>query len=112
MPIHANIKPLLHTLLDIIYSIKYYPKLSAMSTISIPNERIIGMGPRYNAVNHPWEEQPTQDISGRSISSTKLVQMLINTFGAGAYDVHVAHNSFCIKAPRKLTTDEIAECRR
>lgn len=58
------------------------------------------------------ECQTTQDLPGRLISSTKLVQMLKITFGANAYDVYMAHNAFCIKAPRMLTTDEIAQCKR
>ncbi|KAI1149226.1 hypothetical protein F4825DRAFT_431195 [Nemania diffusa] len=78
-----------------------------MSTLSISNVRSI---PSFG--ENPLEDHTTQDISGRYISSSKLVHMLRNKFGPDAYDVHVAHNSFCIKAPRKLTTDEIAECRR
>ncbi|KAI1121968.1 hypothetical protein F5Y10DRAFT_255131 [Nemania abortiva] len=83
-----------------------------MSTLAMSNERVIRTIPSYDAAHPPLEEQPTQDIAGRYISSAKLVQMLRNKFAAGSYDIHVAHNSFCIKAPRKLTTDEIAECRR
>ncbi|KAI0199919.1 hypothetical protein F4808DRAFT_430785 [Astrocystis sublimbata] len=57
-------------------------------------------------------QPPTQNIAGRYISSTKLVHMLKSKFGANEYHVHMAHNTFCIKAPRQLSSDEIAECRR
>ena len=68
----------------------------------------------------------TQDISGRNINQTKLTTLLRMKFGVGAYDIHVScsqvsenfgnstgirtniclqimHNTYCIKAPRKLS---------
>ncbi|KAI1313734.1 hypothetical protein F5Y03DRAFT_106698 [Xylaria venustula] len=53
-----------------------------------------------------------QDISARHISSTKLMAMLRTKFGIGAYNVHMMQNCFYIKAPRKLSESEIAECRQ
>jgi hypothetical protein len=43
----------------------------------------------------PPKVQTTQDISGRYISSIKLVNMLRIKFGVGSYDVHVRRTDPC-----------------
>ncbi|KAL1795666.1 hypothetical protein ACET3X_005890 [Alternaria dauci] len=53
-----------------------------------------------------------QSISGRNIDPNKLTMLLRVKFGAGAYDVHIMQNSYCIIAPRRLSTGEIAKCRK
>ncbi|KAI4662996.1 uncharacterized protein J4E79_004308 [Alternaria viburni] len=53
-----------------------------------------------------------QSISGRNIDPKKLAMLLRVKFGAGAYDIHIMQNSYCIIAPRKLSTGEIAKCRK
>ncbi|KAF2253071.1 hypothetical protein BU26DRAFT_515451 [Trematosphaeria pertusa] len=53
-----------------------------------------------------------QSIPGRHINPTKLTALLRIKFGAGTYEVQIVQNSYCIIAPRKLSSSEIAECRR
>ncbi|KAI0199918.1 hypothetical protein F4808DRAFT_471117 [Astrocystis sublimbata] len=60
----------------------------------------------------PFCNFPTQKIKHIYASSTKLVQILNNKFGKGGYDVYLAHNRYCIRAPRNLTPGEIEQCRR
>ncbi|KAL6704963.1 hypothetical protein ACN47E_007508 [Coniothyrium glycines] len=57
-----------------------------------------------------WDD--AQSISGSNIDPAKLTTLLRIKFGAGAYDIHIIQNSYCIIAPRKLSTGEIARCRR
>jgi hypothetical protein len=69
--------------------------------------------PEYNDSEEIFDGLPdigyTQDISGRNINAAKLMTMLRKKFGAGAYDVHVMHNSYCIMAPRKLSVVSYTE---
>jgi hypothetical protein len=50
-----------------------------------------------------WE-RPTQSIAGRNIDSTKLKILLRTKFGVGSFKVQIIQNTYCIKAPRKLST--------
>ncbi|KAI8941653.1 hypothetical protein NX059_002866 [Plenodomus lindquistii] len=59
-----------------------------------------------------WDLNEAQSISGRNIDPEKLTMLLRIKFGAGAYDVHIMQGSYCVVAPRKLSTGEIARCRR
>ncbi|KAI0976448.1 hypothetical protein F4678DRAFT_225777 [Xylaria arbuscula] len=70
---------------------------------------------REDHENDEWMSEgdnTTQDISAQHVSSTKLMAMLRTKFGIGAYNVHMMQNCFYIKAPRKLSESEIAECRQ
>ncbi|KAI3322433.1 hypothetical protein HD806DRAFT_545129 [Xylariaceae sp. AK1471] len=58
------------------------------------------------------DDDITQVISGRHISSTRLIAQLKRQFGEGKYYVNMVHNSYNITAPRELSVSEIAECRR
>jgi hypothetical protein len=50
-----------------------------------------------------WK-RPTQSISGRNIDPTKLKILLRTKFGVGSFEVQVIQNTYCINAPRKLST--------
>ncbi|CCF42549.1 hypothetical protein CH063_12516 [Colletotrichum higginsianum] len=56
-------------------------------------------------------EATRQDIAGQNMDPEKLVRMLETNF-PGAYEVEMAHNTYSLKAPRKLSITEIARCRR
>ncbi|KAF1960284.1 hypothetical protein CC80DRAFT_590563 [Byssothecium circinans] len=81
-----------------------------MSTFSLPPPMQI------RASDEQLDEFPDisayQSIPGKTIDSRKLSSFLRTKFGAGAYDVHIMQDSYCILAPRKLSLDEIARCRR
>lgn len=71
-----------------------------------------------------------QDVSGRNINPAKLTAMLRAKFGFGAYEIHVStfscvkaygwklrlfeqvnRNVYSIRAPRRLSLNEIMQCR-
>ncbi|PMD13099.1 hypothetical protein NA56DRAFT_756056 [Hyaloscypha hepaticicola] len=52
-----------------------------------------------------------QDISGRNISPVKLIAMLRTKFGIGAYEIQMTRNVYSIRAPRRLSLNEIVACR-
>ncbi|TAQ89903.1 hypothetical protein B7494_g1779 [Chlorociboria aeruginascens] len=54
----------------------------------------------------------TQEIPCRDINHSRLRSMLTIKFGSEAYDIHIIHDSYCIRAPRKLSASEIDRCRR
>ncbi|KAH9909792.1 hypothetical protein F4778DRAFT_14900 [Xylariomycetidae sp. FL2044] len=62
--------------------------------------------------DNDYDKLETQGIPGRNISPAKLTALLRNKFGAEAYSVCMVHNSYTIKAPRKLSPREIEACRR
>ncbi|OBR05702.1 hypothetical protein CH63R_09822 [Colletotrichum higginsianum IMI 349063] len=47
-------------------------------------------------------EATRQDIAGQNMDPEKLVRMLETNF-PGAYEVEMAHNTYSLKAPRKLS---------
>ncbi|KAI1739893.1 hypothetical protein F4680DRAFT_420501 [Xylaria scruposa] len=53
----------------------------------------------------------TQDFPAKNINPVKLISVLSARFGLGGYDVWMMQNRFYIKAPRKLSVDEIGQCR-
>ncbi|KAH8755514.1 hypothetical protein BGZ57DRAFT_910035 [Hyaloscypha finlandica] len=55
---------------------------------------------------------PTQEIPSKDINRARLRSMLTIKFGIDAYDMHIIHDSYCIRAPRKLSATEIGRCRR
>ncbi|KAI0455233.1 hypothetical protein F5B21DRAFT_503533 [Xylaria acuta] len=66
----------------------------------------------------PKKEVPTtgsdpyiQDFSVRGIDDVKLMNVLRAAFGPTGFEVSVKWDRFYIKAPRKLTEDEIGQCR-
>jgi len=65
-----------------------------------------------NDLDEDEDDEDTQDISGRNINPAKLTALLRAKFGVGAYAVHMMHNSYCVKAPTKLSLSEIAQCKR
>ncbi|OWY50958.1 hypothetical protein AALT_g4244 [Alternaria alternata] len=48
--------------------------------------------------------EDAQSISGRNIDPDMLTMLLRVKFGAGAYDIHIMQNSYCIIAPRRLSS--------
>jgi hypothetical protein len=84
--------------------------------------------PVYDSDDDLEWEFPTQSIAGRNIDPTKLKILLRTKFGVGSFEVQVIQNTYCINAPRKLSTVsrtrrdllfitnyqkcEIARCRR
>ncbi|KAH7095141.1 hypothetical protein FB567DRAFT_21385 [Paraphoma chrysanthemicola] len=52
-------------------------------------------------------ETPTQAISGRNIDPVKLKILLRTKFGAGSFEVCILQNSYCINAPRKLSSQDV-----
>ncbi|KAJ0164822.1 hypothetical protein CTA2_13116 [Colletotrichum tanaceti] len=72
-----------------------------------------GDSPRHDGLA-AWQlaETTRQDIAGQNMDPKKLIRMLETNF-PGAYEVEqMAHNTFSLKAPRKLSITEIAQCRR
>ncbi|OBS23297.1 hypothetical protein FPOA_03848 [Fusarium poae] len=57
------------------------------------------------------DKSSTQEIAGRNMDPMKLLAMLRIKF-ADAYEVQMMHNTYSIKAPRRLSIGEIAQCRR
>jgi hypothetical protein len=55
---------------------------------------------------------PSQVIPGQNIDSRKLAAILRMKFGIGLYDISIMQDSYHIVAPRRLSMDEIAQCRR
>ncbi|KAH6964585.1 hypothetical protein DER45DRAFT_556993 [Fusarium avenaceum] len=57
-------------------------------------------------------EQPDksarQEIAGRNMDPIKLLTMLRMKF-SGAYEVRMMHNTYSIKAPRRLSTVRMVE---
>ncbi|KAM0420962.1 hypothetical protein ACHAPT_011205 [Fusarium lateritium] len=51
-----------------------------------------------------------QDVDGRRIDPTKLVTLLKKTFNEGNYEVHRIHNIYSVRAPRRLSVDELQWC--
>ncbi|KAI3532836.1 hypothetical protein CSPX01_13171 [Colletotrichum filicis] len=56
------------------------------------------------------QELPSQDISARDINPKKLKSLLEDRFASGSYNVHMMHNVYSIRAPRRLSVIEIAQC--
>ncbi|KAM5372141.1 hypothetical protein ACJZ2D_007674 [Fusarium nematophilum] len=52
----------------------------------------------------------TQDVDGRRINPTKLVTLLKKTFNDGNYEVHRIHDVYSVRAPRRLSVDELQWC--
>ncbi|TQN66686.1 hypothetical protein CSHISOI_08753 [Colletotrichum shisoi] len=59
--------------------------------------------PRHDCVA-VWQlaEATRQDIAGQNMDPEKLVRMLETNF-PGAYEVEMAHNTYSLRAPRKLS---------
>jgi hypothetical protein len=55
-----------------------------------------------------WET-PTQSIAGRNIDPTKLKILLRTKFGVGSFEIQIIQNTYCINAPRKLSTVSCAQ---
>ncbi|KAH7239665.1 hypothetical protein FSOLCH5_014376 [Fusarium solani] len=51
-----------------------------------------------------------QDVDGRRINPTKLVTFLKKTFNEGNYEVHRIHDIYSVRAPRRLSIDELQLC--
>ncbi|KAK1635548.1 hypothetical protein BDP81DRAFT_429868 [Colletotrichum phormii] len=81
-------------------------KTIAMCDISTPMLSLNDHGDFLN------EEPPCQDqdISARVINPAKLTSLLKDKFGGGSYNVHMMHNVYTIRAPRRLSVTEIAQC--
>ncbi|KAK2122600.1 hypothetical protein NOF04DRAFT_1018870 [Fusarium oxysporum II5] len=65
----------------------------------------------YELYLEQFDKSVRQEIAGRNMDPIKLLTMLRIKF-SGAYEVQMMHNTYSIKAPRRLTTGEIAQCRR
>ncbi|KAH7127607.1 hypothetical protein EDB81DRAFT_809641 [Dactylonectria macrodidyma] len=52
-----------------------------------------------------------QDIGVNNIDPIKLAQKLSSTFEPGDFEVDLIHNTYIIRASRKLSANEIADCR-
>ncbi|KAI0876626.1 hypothetical protein GGS24DRAFT_498605 [Hypoxylon argillaceum] len=76
--------------------------------MSTPNQET--PDPRPDDTSIP--AQVDQVLSGKIYSTGKLQLVLVRLFGDGGYDLHVEHNNFRIKTPRRLTKDELIECER
>ncbi|KAI0420560.1 hypothetical protein F5X98DRAFT_371528 [Xylaria grammica] len=66
--------------------------------------------------NDPRSQSPTnngsfQDIEKRKVKSDKLMALLTRKFGAGGYEIYTVHDVYSIRAPEKLSQDEIESCK-
>ncbi|RMJ16223.1 hypothetical protein BHE90_006398 [Fusarium euwallaceae] len=59
----------------------------------------------------PPEPAEFQDVDRRNIDVKKLVSLLRNKFDHGTYELHMVHDVFSLRAPRRLSVDEIEWCR-
>lgn len=67
------------------------------------------------------ESQPTtlleiktasfQDIWEKDINAEKLVALLRRKFGANGYELYIIHSVYSIRAPEKLSQEEIELCK-
>ncbi|GAP89951.1 hypothetical protein SAMD00023353_4400590 [Rosellinia necatrix] len=52
-----------------------------------------------------------QDIRKSKVDPGKLVALLRTKFGAGGYEIYTVHNVYTIRAPEKLSEDDLALCK-
>ncbi|KAH7216176.1 hypothetical protein DER44DRAFT_741722 [Fusarium oxysporum] len=57
----------------------------------------------YELYLEQFDKSVRQEIAGRNMDPIKLLTMLRIKF-SGAYEVQMMHNTYSIKAPRRLTT--------
>ncbi|TRX91293.1 hypothetical protein FHL15_007898 [Xylaria flabelliformis] len=53
----------------------------------------------------------TNKILAKTVDFARLLNYLNATFGEGAWEIDLIRGVYCIVAPRKLSKDEIAQCR-
>ncbi|KAI8952461.1 hypothetical protein F4801DRAFT_540887 [Xylaria longipes] len=52
-----------------------------------------------------------QDIRRGNIDPEKLVALLRRRFGAGRYEIYTIHNVFSVRAPERLSQNDIELCK-
>ncbi|KAI0439231.1 hypothetical protein F4803DRAFT_554295 [Xylaria telfairii] len=52
-----------------------------------------------------------QDIKKAKIDPEKLVALLRRRFGAGRYEIYTIHNVYSIRAPERLSQNDIELCK-
>ncbi|CAF3637075.1 unnamed protein product [Fusarium graminearum] len=57
------------------------------------------------------DSQRSQDIPARHVDPKKLAQCLSTKFNPDEVAVDLIHNNYNIRAPRRLTKQEIEDCR-
>ncbi|KAI0458010.1 hypothetical protein F5B21DRAFT_462567, partial [Xylaria acuta] len=53
---------------------------------------------------------PFQDIRRGDIDPEKLVALLRRRFGAGRYEIYTIHNVYSVRAPERLSQNDIELC--
>jgi hypothetical protein len=64
----------------------------------------------YDSEDEFDNELPTQSIAGRNIDPTKLKILLRTKFGVGSFEIQIMQNTYCINAPRRLSTVRSLDC--